>query len=162
VEELETTNKELQSTNEELETMNEELQSANDELQIINEAVRERSTELNDVNDFLESVLTAITAGVIVVDLEMRVLAWNLAAQQLWGVRSDEAEGQHLLNLDVGLETLRPLVREALSDPAFVTEVQLDAVNRRGPPISLRLVCSALRSPDGRQRGALLVMEPVE
>ncbi|MDX6292124.1 MAG: two-component system, chemotaxis family, CheB/CheR fusion protein [Kribbellaceae bacterium] len=164
VEELETTNEELQSTNEELETMNEELQSANDELQIINEALRERSTELNDVNDFLESVLTAITAGVIVVDLEMRVLAWNLAAQQLWGVRGDEAEGQHLLNLDVGLptETLRPLVRQAISDPAFVSEVRLDAVNRRGRPISLRLVCSALRSPDGRQRGALLVMEPVE
>jgi two-component system CheB/CheR fusion protein len=164
VEELETTNEELQSTNEELETMNEELQSTNDELQIINEALRERSTELNDVNDFLESVLTAITAGVIVVDLEMRVLAWNLAAQELWGVRSDEAEGQHLLNLDVGLpsETLRPLVREALSDPTFVTEIRLDAVNRRGRAISLRLVCSALRSPDGQQRGALLVMEPVE
>ena len=37
VEELETTNEELQSTNEELETMNEELQSTNEELQTINE-----------------------------------------------------------------------------------------------------------------------------
>ncbi|WP_040455212.1 CheR family methyltransferase [Kribbella catacumbae] len=164
VEELETTNEELQSTNEELETMNEELQSANDELQIINEAVRERSTELNDVNDFLESVLSAFTAGVIVVDLEMRILAWNAAAQELWGVRGDEAEGQHLLNLDVGLpaDVLRPLVRAALSDPAGASETRLDAVNRRGRAIVVRLLCSALRGPDGQQRGVLLTMEPVE
>jgi two-component system, chemotaxis family, CheB/CheR fusion protein len=164
VEELETTNEELQSTNEELETMNEELQSANDELQVINEAVRERSTELNDVNDFLEAVLTAFTVGVVVVDLEMRILAWNAATQELWGVRSDEAEGQHLLNLDVGLpaDILRPLVREALTDPASPSEARLDAVNRRGRAIVVRLLCSALRGPDGQQRGVLLTMEPVE
>jgi two-component system CheB/CheR fusion protein len=164
VEELETTNEELQSTNEELETMNEELQSANDELQSTNEAVRERSTELNDVNDFLEAVLTAFTSGVIVVDLEMRVLAWNAAAQELWGVRSDEAEGQHLLNLDVGLpaDVLRPLVREALTDPGHTSEARLKAVNRRGRAIVVRLLCSALRGADGKQRGALLTMEPVD
>ena len=162
VEELETTNEELQSTNEELETMNEELQSANDELQIINEALRERSTELNDVNDFLESVLTAFTAGVIVVDLELLVLAWNSAAQELWGVRSDEAEGRHLLNLDVGLpaDVLRPLVRDALNEPDSATETLVEAVNRRGRAITVRLICSPLRGPDGRQRGALLTMEP--
>ena len=57
---------------------------------------------------------------------------------------------------------LGPLVRKALSDPAFVTEIRLDAVNRRGRPISLRLVCSALRCPDGQERGAPLVMKPVE
>ena len=164
VEELETTNEELQSTNEELETMNEELQSANDELQIINDAVRERSAELNDVNEFLESVLTAFSGGVVVVDHEMLVLAWNAAAQELWGVRGDEAEGRHLLNLDVGLpaDVLRPLVRAALDNPTAPSEARIEAVNRRGRSITVRLVCSALRAADGRQRGALLVMEPVD
>ncbi|GAB2565172.1 CheR family methyltransferase [Kribbella endophytica] len=163
VEELETTNEELQSTNEELETMNEELQSTNDELQIINEAVRERSTELNDVNDFLEAVMTAFTAGVIVVDTELLVLAWNAAAQELWGVRRDEAEGRHLLNLDVGLpsEILRPLLRSALETPGSLEEARIEAVNRRGRSITVRLLCSALMSPDGGQRGVLLVMETV-
>jgi two-component system CheB/CheR fusion protein len=163
VEELETTNEELQSTNEELETMNEELQSTNDELQIINEAVRERSTELNDVNDFLEAVLTAFTSGVIVVDTELQVLAWNAAAQELWGVRRDEAEGRHLLNLDVGLpaEVLRPLLRSALETPGSSKEARIDAVNRRGRSITVRLLCSALLGPDGGQRGVLLVMETV-
>jgi two-component system CheB/CheR fusion protein len=155
VEELETTNEELQSTNEELETMNEELQST------INDTLRDRSGELNELNDFLQSILTGINAGVVVVDREMRILAWNAGAQELWGVRADEAEGQHLLNLDVGLPMteLRPVVRKALADPSYVHELRLEAVNRRGRTIAVRLVCSSLHDPDGEIRGALLVMD---
>ena len=121
VEELETTNEELQSTNEELETMNEELQSTNDELQAINDTLRERSVELDEVNDFLESILTSIQSGIVVVDAEMRVLAWNRGAEELWGLRPDEAPGQHLLNLDIGLPMaeLQPAVRGALQDAEF-------------------------------------------
>ena len=161
VEELETTNEELQSTNEELETMNEELQSTNDEFQATNDTLRDRSTELNRVNDFLQSILAGINAGVIVIDQEMRILAWNTGAEELWGVRADEAEGLHLLNLDVGLPMaeLRPTVRDALADPSYVGELQLDAVNRRGRSITLRLVCSPLTASDGTINGALLMME---
>lgn len=164
VEELETTNEELQSTNEELETMNEELQSTNDELQTINEALRERTTELDRVNEFLESILTSLRAGVIVLDVQMRVLAWNRGAEELWGVRRDEAEGEHLLNLDIGLPVadLRPVVRSALSDGTFMEEVKLSAVNRRGREVLIRVVCSSLRANGGEPDGAILVMEQQE
>ncbi|MEU7526296.1 CheR family methyltransferase [Saccharothrix sp. NPDC042600] len=162
VEELETTNEELQSTNEELETMNEELQSTNDELQVINDTLRERSLELDQVNEFLESILTSLRAGVIVLDTGMRVLAWNRGAEELWGVRRDEAEGEHLLNLDIGLPVadLRPVVRQALTDASFLTEVKLDAINRKGREVVVRVVCSSLRSNSGEPNGAILVMEP--
>ncbi|MGW4064653.1 CheR family methyltransferase [Amycolatopsis sp. NPDC004747] len=161
VEELETTNEELQSTNEELETMNEELQSTNDELQTINDALRERSLDLDEVNEFLESVLTSIRAGIVVIDAEMRIKAWNRGAEDLWGVRREEAEGIHLLNLDIGLPVgeVRPVVREALSDPAYHGELVLDAINRRGRAAVVRLLCSALRSSNGESHGALLMME---
>jgi two-component system, chemotaxis family, CheB/CheR fusion protein len=164
VEELETTNEELQSTNEELETTNEELQSTNDELQTINDTLRERTIELDAVNDFLESILTSIRAGVVVVDLEMRILAWNRGAENLWGLRQEEAKGEHLLNLDIGLPLgeLRPVVREALTDAAFDTVLRMKAVNRRGRPIAVRVVCGSLRSPSGLVQGAILVMEAEE
>ncbi|GLZ28800.1 chemotaxis protein CheR [Lentzea sp. NBRC 105346] len=161
VEELETTNEELQSTNEELETMNEELQSTNDELQTINDTLRDRSTELDQVNEFLESILTSLRSGVVVLDLQMRVLAWNRGAEELWGVRGHEAEGEHLLNLDIGLPMpeLRPIVRQALADPAFSAEVQVPAVNRRGREVMIRVVCSSLHANSGQPSGAILVME---
>jgi two-component system, chemotaxis family, CheB/CheR fusion protein len=164
VEELETTNEELQSTNEELETMNEELQSTNDELQAINDALRERSIELDEVSEFLELILTSIRSGVAVVDPEMRVLAWNRGAEELWGMRKDEAIGQHLLNLDIGLPMaeLSPVLRDALRDENFDATVALRAVNRRGRGISLEVRCSSLCNPAGSVQGCILIMDSVE
>ncbi|HEY0450555.1 CheR family methyltransferase [Actinophytocola sp.] len=161
VEELETTNEELQSTNEELETMNEELQSTNDELQAINDELRVRSLELDRVNDFLESILTSIRSGLAVVDNEMRILAWNRGAEELWGLRRDEAAGQHLLNLDIGLPMaeLAPAVRSALQDEDFDTTVRVKAVNRRGRRISLHVRCGSLRSPSNTIQGCILIMD---
>jgi two-component system CheB/CheR fusion protein len=164
IEELETTNEELQSTNEELETTNEELQSTNDELQTINNALRDRTGELDDVNEFLESILTSLRAGVVVVDRQMHVVAWNAGAEELWGLRHAEAEGEHLLNLDIGLPVadLRPVVRPALTEPDYTKEVVLEAVNRRGRHVTVRIACSALRNPAGESAGAILVMETTE
>jgi two-component system CheB/CheR fusion protein len=161
VEELETTNEELQSTNEELETMNEELQSTNDELQAINDMLRERSVQLDEVNNFLESILTSIRSGIAVVDTEMRILAWNQGAEELWGLRHDEAAGRHLLNLDIGLPMpqLQPAVRSALQDVDFRGEVRVEAVNRRGRHITLDVRCGALRGPAGTVQGCILIMD---
>ncbi|GAB2990430.1 PAS domain S-box protein [Amycolatopsis acidiphila] len=164
VEELETTNEELQSTNEELETTNEELKSTNDELQTINNALRDRTSELDDLNEFLESVLTSLRAGVVVVDHQMRVVAWNAGAEELWGLRHEEVEGEHLLNLDIGLPVaeLGPVVRPALADPAYTEEVVLAAVNRRGRHVTVRIACGALRRRGGESTGAILVMETTD
>lgn len=163
-EQRESAYEELQSTNEELETTNEELQSTNDELQTINTELRERSTELDDVNEFFASIMSSWHAGVAVVDTSMRIVVWNAGAEDLWGLRPDEAEGEHLLNLDIGLPVaeLRPVVRPALSDPAYEREVRLDSVNRRGRAVVIRVVCTSLSDRNGKPSGAILLMEPVE
>jgi two-component system CheB/CheR fusion protein len=164
VEELETTNEELQSTNEELETMNEELQSTNDELQSINDQLRDSTARLDDANVFLEAVLTSLQAGVAVVDRDLRVKVWNRRAEDLWGLRAAEVTGQHFLNLDIGLplELLRPLLRGALG--GVTGEADVDAVNRRGRPVAVRVVCTSLNGArDGESsEGVIIVMEAEE
>lgn len=161
VEELETTNEELQSTNEELETMNEELQSTNDELHTINDALRERSIELDDARTFLDSLVNSIHLGMVVVDREMRVVVWNRYCEELWGLRADETSGVPLTSLDINLplDTVRPLIGNAFVDAAQTGEVTVDAVNRRGRATRIRVTCTAFRSGDGGVRGALLLME---
>jgi len=52
-EELETTNEELQSTIEELETTNEELQSTNEELETMNEELQSTNEEMHTINEEL-------------------------------------------------------------------------------------------------------------
>ncbi|HWC81744.1 MAG TPA: CheR family methyltransferase [Pseudonocardiaceae bacterium] len=155
---------ELQSTNEELETTNEELQSTNDELQTINTELRERSSELDEVNEFFGSIMSSWHAGVAVVDQSMRIVVWNTGAEGLWGLRPEEAEGEHLLNLDIGLPVaeLRPIVRPALGDPEYWTEVTMTGVNRRGRTISVRVVCSSLRDRSNTPSGAILIMEQLD
>ncbi|HET8559042.1 MAG TPA: CheR family methyltransferase [Marmoricola sp.] len=162
VEELETTNEELQSTNEELETMNEELQSMNDELHVSNEVLRERQDEVDHLNCFMSAVLGSMSAGVVVVDRDLIITAWNSKAEDMWGVRADEAVGEHLLNLDIGLpvQELRPMIKRQLSGQGTGDEVvTVDAVNRRGRTIEVQVTVSQL-SQDGTQAaGAILVTD---
>jgi two-component system CheB/CheR fusion protein len=161
VEELETTNEELQSTNEELETINEELQSTNDELQNINDQLRDSTAQLDDANGFLEAVLTSLRAGVAVLNRDLRIQAWNRRAEELWGLRREEAIGEHFLNLDIGLPTekLRPMIRQALADGGTRGAVELEAVNRRGRQIRVRIECTALANGERAVSGVVLVME---
>jgi two-component system CheB/CheR fusion protein len=163
VEELETTNEELQSTNEELETMNEELQSTNEELQTINDELRQRTLELNEVNAFLETILTSIGVAIVVLDRNLTIQVWNAQSVDLWGLRSEEVEGEGLLGLDVGLpvDQLAAPLREVLRDGGSRIELVLNATNRRGRTIACRVVALPL-SVDGRGvSGAILLMEEI-
>jgi two-component system, chemotaxis family, CheB/CheR fusion protein len=163
-EELETTNEELQSTNEELETMNEELQSTNEELNTMNDELRQRTEDLHGVNSFLESILGGLHAGVVVTDLELRVQAWNDMAQDLWGLSPSEVHGQHLSNLDIGLpvDKVVPLVRDVVNDGGEEREVALEAINRRGRPVRVRVRVSSMAGPEADVRGAIIVMETMD
>jgi two-component system, chemotaxis family, CheB/CheR fusion protein len=162
VEELETTNEELQSTNEELETMNEELHSTNEELQTINDEARERSDALDESNAFLESILTSLRSAVIMLDRDLQIHKWNNRAEDMWGLRSNEVMRKNFLNLDIGLpvEQLKAPVKACLSREADFLELELDATNRRGKTIRIKVTCTQLADPNGGQpRGVILLIE---
>jgi two-component system, chemotaxis family, CheB/CheR fusion protein len=160
VEELETTNEELQSTNEELETTNEELQSTNEELETMNEELNERSLDLNDANALLEAVLSSLQAGVIVVDGDFVVTAWNEGARDLWGLRSDEAIGKHLINLDIGLpvDDLQKPIRETFAT-GIGSHLEMPAVNRRGRHVTSRVSLMPLVAGNGEARGLIVLTQ---
>ena len=163
VEELETTNEELQSTNEEAETMNEELQSANEELETMNEELRQRSHELNQANAFMTAVLASGRDGVIVLDGELQVLAWNYQSEELWGLRADEVIGKHLLNLDIGLPTddFRGLIRACVTT-GEAQRTTVEALNRRGRKVVCTVEISPLRGSFDPGRGVVMLSTCIE
>jgi two-component system, chemotaxis family, CheB/CheR fusion protein len=162
-EELETTNEELQSSNEELETMNEELQSTNEELQTINAELQQRTGELNEANAFVSSIFASLSLGVIAIDRQFNILTWNHAAEDLWGLREEEVQGQSLLSLDIGLpvEQLKEPVLNCLKGNTARQEMVLQARTRRGRDIQCRISISALKGIEVQQRGAILLMEEI-
>jgi len=161
VEELETTNEELQSTNEELETMNEEMQSTNEELQTTNDELSQRTTELNQVNAFLESIWASLGGAVTVLDEELRVLVWNQRAEDMWGVRPEEVQGQHFLNLDIGLPVgeLVPVLRAVLMGGDGERSMTVQGTNRRGKQIRCRVTSSPLFGSERDIRGVIVITE---
>jgi two-component system CheB/CheR fusion protein len=162
-EELETTNEELQSTNEELETMNEELQSTNDELQVINEELRGRTEELDQTNSFLGTVLRSLGSAVIVLTEELRVRVWSPGAEDLWGLRPEEAESRDVLSLDIGLPAaqIAPWLRKVLAGAGETSTsvIGLSALNRRGKTVKLQITASPMQSEEGTVSGLILVID---
>lgn len=136
----------------------------NDELQLSNGALRDRQEEVDRLNRFMSSVLGSMRAGVAVVDGDLRVLSWNATAAELWGIRSDEAVGEHLLGLDIGLplEAVRPLIKSQLSDEEsdYEAGLRLAAVNRRGRPIEVQVTVTRL-DREGPV-GAIIMMDVLD
>lgn len=131
----------------------------------MNDELRSRTLELNDMNVFLETILTTIGFAVVVVDRNQHVRIWNSEARELWGLTPEEVEDQHLLSLDIGLpvEKLRASLRAVLQASSDKEEVVLDATNRRGRGFRCRVTVLPLgkASIDGIP-GAIVMMEAAE
>lgn len=135
----------------------------NDALQATSDDARVGEERASAVTHFLEAVLGSLPSGVLTVDPQWQVTAWNAASEDLWGLRADEVVGRRLAELDFGLplEGVTDTVRTVLDRPEHgLHELRLDAVNRRGRAVRLRIVVSPLQSRDGAG-GALLVTEPL-
>ena len=144
--------------------MNEELQSSNEELETMNEELRHRTQEVNDINSFLETILSTLGLAVAVLDRNQRVQIWNGQARELWGVTPYEAEDEHLFALDIGLpvERLKQQLRATLAGESKREEVVLEATNRRGKPFQCRATFLPLGSSDGNASGVIMMMEEVD
>jgi two-component system CheB/CheR fusion protein len=127
--------------------MNEELQSTNEELETMNDELRDRTDETLQANSFLGSVLSSIQQGVVVVDRGLQIVAWSRRATELWGLRDDDVEGEHLLNIDIGIavQKLRDPIRRILGG-ADADELELEGHDRRGKPVRVRITFAPLHN----------------
>src|SRR6267142_2020826 len=151
---------ELQRSRQELETMNEELQSTNEELETVNQELRQRGTDLSRSNVFLGGILRSVPLAVIVLDEQLQAELWNDVAADLWGLRADEVRGRHFFGLDIGLpveqlkQPIAGLTRQG--DHRFDTEI--NAMNRRGRQVRLRVQCVSIGSAE-QGKGIILLMQ---
>src|SRR5262249_47607369 len=116
-------------------------------------------------NLFLQSILTSLHTGVVVVDNQFNVVIWNYRAEDLWGLRPEEVRGRSLLSLDIGLAVrqLESPVRKLLRGESQHEEGALDALNRRGRSIRCVITGTPLVS-DGQAAvpGVVLLMNEGE
>jgi two-component system CheB/CheR fusion protein len=122
--------------------------------------MRQRSLELNEVNDFLELIVTSIGTAVAVLDREGVVRIWNSHARDLWGLRADEVEGRQFLGLDIGLpvkQLKQPLVA-ALAGDNGRTELTVEATSRRGKTMSCQVTMLPLGDGSNPSASGVLLL----
>ncbi|PLX68795.1 MAG: chemotaxis protein CheR [Denitrovibrio sp.] len=114
IEELETSNEELQATNEELLASNEELQSTNEELQSVNEELytvnaeyQNKITELTELNNDLDNLLSSTQIGTLFLDEDLTIRKFTPLVINLFRIiesdigRSLEDIRHSIVNIDV-------------------------------------------------------------
>lgn len=131
----------------------------------MNDELRHRSGELNDMNNFLETVLTTLGTAVVVLDPNQQVRIWNSQARELWGLTPDEVEGQHLFSLDIGLPfpSISSPLSAVMSGRSTREEIVIEATNRRGRQFQCQM--TFLRLGPGSEDGAagvIMMMERAE
>ena len=115
-----------------------------------------KAEELDRLREFNESILESLDAGLIVVDRDDRIVRWNRALEQIYGLPRAAAVGRALDEVfDVGFVQALHAAREDAPDGATLYRVSL--VARRPEPEARRLVNATLvpLQPPAGSRAAL-------
>jgi PAS domain S-box-containing protein len=140
------------------------------ELEAVNREMREKSARLEeayaqqrDLQEHLENIMSSITNGIIAVDRQGRVSAWNRVVESRNGITSAEAIGRRLA------EVLPALEKKGDGDPARAAPWESNAMHLRElehhtqkkGKITVNIDGYPLRDANGTLRGAVLVIEDV-
>ena len=125
--------------------------------------LRLKADEIERLRQFSDSVVESLSDGLLVVDLDDRVLRWNRRLEQLLGLERGRAIGRRLpAVLDkLFLETLYAARRDA---PDGVTLYRVPLVSTHGGQRRPQLVnagISPFKTADGAQAGWIIVLEDI-
>jgi two-component system, NtrC family, nitrogen regulation sensor histidine kinase NtrY len=121
--------------------------------------LQDKHTEIEDRRRYMETVLEAVTTGVVSFDALGRVTTINRAAARMFGIAEIAAVGRLLEEVFAGpeLREIVTLVQRARRPRASSAAVELHL--RRGANLSLLAAATALRGETGEYAGAVLVFD---
>jgi two-component system nitrogen regulation sensor histidine kinase NtrY len=120
----------------------------------------DKHTELEDRRVYIETVLEAITTGVVSFDPLGRLTTINRAAARMLGVNESTAPGRLLEEVFAGPD-LRPVVAhvQRMRRPNAAGAERAVQVRRGGATLSLVASATALRGPDNEYAGTVVVLD---
>ena len=122
-----------------------------------------KAAEVDRIREFNENIIESLNDGLVVLDLEDRVVRWNAALDRIYGVAHDGAVGRPLATLFDASFTAR-LARERRDHAAGSTLYRVPLTSRHaGEPRNL-LVNAAqapLLTPGGDTAGTMILLEDI-
>jgi PAS domain S-box-containing protein len=125
-------------------------------------SLAEKANELRALKDYNENILESLDSGIVVLDLEGRVVRFNRAMEGLYGRTRAEALGQPLSALfpEPFLEALRgSLVLSDNDEIAHVYKLHLPAADGRSLIVNLSV--APFQAAPGERCGTILILDDV-
>jgi two-component system, NtrC family, nitrogen regulation sensor histidine kinase NtrY len=122
--------------------------------------LQDKHTELEERRRYIETVLEAITTGVVSFDPEGRVTTINRAAARVFALDEAASVGRPVDAVFAGpaLEEVATLVQRTRRVPTGVAEREI-TLARGGNTLTLLAMATALRGPDGEYAGTVAVFD---
>ena len=121
-------------------------------------SLEQKAVEVARLKDFSENIVESLTVGVLAVDLEGTVEAWNSKMEQLIGVSRGDAVGKpldQLLPQELALEI------EARGDQEQITGIYKHRYHHQGRAVVLNVSITPLVGKSGEHIGRLLLFDDV-
>ena len=140
--------------------MTDDLSSSKHRLEEAYVDLQDKHTELEDRRRYIETVLEAITTGVVSLDALGRITTLNRAAARMFGVAEAVAIGRLLEEVFTGPEAREviALVQRTRRPKMGTVAIQLH-MRRGGAALSLLASATALRGPESAYDGAVVVFD---
>ena len=122
-----------------------------------------KASEVDRIRKFNENIIESLNDGLVVLDLEDRVLRWNAALERIYGVTHDTAVGEPLTDL-FDPSFAERLHGARLEQPAGATLYRVPLTSRHGDERRQLLVDASiapLRTPEGDIAGTMVILEDI-
>ncbi|MCK4794774.1 MAG: PAS domain S-box protein [Desulfobacteraceae bacterium] len=125
--------------------------------------LKEKQIDIDKLEILNESIIESITSGLIALDGHNRIILFNPAAEEVFGIKAALASGQRI---DHVFPFLSDYFTEGRSTSMKTTEktppfVDLPYLKPDGDKTHLRLSISPLRIPVGNEKGFILIFQDV-
>ena len=121
-------------------------------------SLEQKASEIARLKDFSENIVESLNVGVLAVDLEGTVEAWNSRMEQVFGVPRDAAVGQPLGSL-LPAELASEIASR--TDQEQITGIYKHRFQRQGRSLILNVSITPLVGKSGERIGRLLLFDDV-
>ena len=121
-------------------------------------SLEQKASEIARLKDFSENIVESLNVGVLAVDLEGTVEAWNSRMEQVFGVPRDAAVGQPLGSLLPAELASEIASRDDLEQ---ITGIYKHRLQRQGGSLILNVSITPLVGKSGERIGRLLLFDDV-
>jgi len=126
-----------------------------------------KASELQRLQQFNENIVESLDNGLVVEDLNGRVIRWNRALESIYGISSAEATGHRLEEVFDGpfIEGLRAAQRESANGASLFRVPLAGRAGKAGERLRVNIATVPLRAPIGQANvstvGNIIIIEDV-